>query len=432
VAASGCLGNSSNGSSSPDASAPEDGGGAGSLDGASTPDAAHAQDAAGSSDGAAAALDAASDTGASNGADGGVACGGDGGPGTFTCVGDLGTAREAAGLAALAGGKALVAGGWNATTGALTSAEIFDSTTGTFTPTGAMAAPHLWGEWGGAWPTLANGDVLIAGGLDDTGAVLSSAELYDPTTGAFVTTGPLKTGVIALFPIVLANQSILFIGGWTSTTGSPPTPAWSYTGSGSSEVQQYTPASGAFTDTGPLAEGRFVGCNALLSTGQVLAIGGSTGPSTSESNIEQYDPTSGKWTTVSVLTGTVTACAQAFTLTNGKVLLLGTNTAENADTLDPTTFATAATTGFPMGWVPYYVQLASGDVLAYGGTLSSTPTAMAMVYRAASNTWEASSPMGEARSGATSAVVLTTGDVLVLGGVDATSAALKTAEVYHP
>ena len=343
----------------------------------------------------------------------------------------MATARTAAGIAVLPGGKALVAGGWNATSGVLTSAEVFDSVNETFTPTTAMSYPHLWGAWGAGWPALPGGKVLVAGGLDATGALETQAEIYDPAAGSFATTGPLLTGVISMFPVVLADSSVLFLGGWNSTTGAPPTPGWMYVGSGTSEVQRYVPSTGAFADTGPLAENRLVGCNVVLSTGHVLAIGGSSGQSGNESNIEDYDPAAGTWTTVGTLSSPAT-CTFAFVVSSTKVLLLNNDAAQRADLLDTTAYTTSPTTGYPAGVTPAFVQLATGDVLAIGNGESGAASSKAYLYSVANNTWSATGDMGEPRAGFPPPVLLTTGAVLVAGGTDASGQVTATAELYHP
>ncbi|HEY8088828.1 MAG TPA: kelch repeat-containing protein, partial [Polyangiaceae bacterium] len=297
----------------------------------------------------------------------GGGCPGGGGPGTWMCVGSMATPRVAPGIAALPGGKALVAGGWNATSKVLTSAELFDATTNTFSPTGSMTSEHLWGLWGTTWPTLGNGKVLAAGGLDSTGALVGVAELYDPAAGTFAATASLHTPVISMFPALLGDGSVLLVGGWNSTTGAPPTPGWMFFGSGTSEVQHYDPTAGTWADTGALAENRLTGCAVTLQSGHVLLLGGGTGQSTNEQNIESYDPTAGKWTSVGTLS--TPSCVQAFLLPTGQILMLGDGSAAGSDLIDPTTFAVTPTTGFPSGWAtPVYAQLSNGDVIGMGGT----------------------------------------------------------------
>jgi hypothetical protein len=352
----------------------------------------------------------------------------------------MSSARDVPGGARLLDGRVLVAGGWNAGSGVLTTAEIYDPVAGSFTPTGSMSSGHLWGEWGVSWPLTPSGQVLAAGGLDGLGQIGVNAELYDPTSGTFAPTGNMVFGAISLYPQVQDDGSVLFIGGWDSVT--PQTaielPGWSYTGSGTSRVERYVPATGMFEQTGSLAEPRLFGCDARLSNGDTLVIGGAVGPRTTENNIERYHPASKAWTSIGVLTG-ASFCGRAFVLPNGKLLLTGTGGLTGATTpipgvllFDPATFDVSPTMNAIPGWSPELVQLASGDVLAFGGILGGVPTEMAQVYSVATNTWNAVGNLTEPRGGFVGAHVLASGDVLVVGGTNPRGEALATAEIFHP
>ncbi len=350
-------------------------------------------------------------------------CGG-GGPGTFSCTGSLHTARGAPGGAGLTSGKVLVAGGWNNTDKTLLSAEIYDPVAGTFTTTGSMSGEHLWSGWAGPWPVLASGKVLAAGGLAASGALLGTAELYDPVGGQFAGTGDLGTPVVSFGEVKLQDGSVLLIGGYSTVTVAPPAPSFNYT-AGTNVAQRYDPTSGMFTSA-TLAEVRLFGCNVVLPSGQVLAIGGWQGvPTTFESNIEQYDPVMNQWTTVGTLGTGVTCSANAFLLPGGKVLL------DSSQLLDPDGLTTTPTTNALSISNATFVQLASGDVLAFGGQVSGALSTDAQVYRNATGQWTAVGSMHQARQGSRG-VLMTSGDVLVVGGADESSNALTSAEIFHP
>jgi len=371
--------------------------------------------------------------------DSGPSCTGDGGRETFTCTGSLSVARDVPAGARLPDGTVLVAGGWNDTSGVLTSAEIYDPETGVFTPTGGMAGGHLWGGWGASLPVLPDGKVLVAGGLDAAGKLSSAAELYNPVTRTFSITGGMQVGTISMSPVVLDDGSVLFIGGWDSVTPQTASelPGWSYTGSGTALVERYYPASGLFQSAGSLAEDRLFGCNVRLPTGNVLAIAGAQGPNTIEHNVEQYDVTGGLWTTVASFTG-APFCGAAFMLPNGRVLLTGTGGLTGATPVpgvllfDPATNAIGPTTNALATFSPAFVQLADGDVLAFGGTLNGAPTVTAQVYGAQTNTWKTVGSLNQPRGPALGAFLLASGEVLVVGGTDANGIPLATAEIYHP
>jgi hypothetical protein len=353
----------------------------------------------------------------------------DAGPTTFSCPGSLAVGRIAPAAGPLPGGTVLVAGGWNATGNALLSAEIFDPATGQSTPTGPMAH-DLWGGWGSVMPSAGGGKLLAAGGIDSTGALVATAEIYDPVSGDFTPAGTMPTPVISLFPITLGDGSTLYIGGWNSVVVAPPTPGWQYNGSGTGVVQRYTPG-GSFATTGPLAENRLNGCDVLLPSGKVLTIGGATGPSSFETNIEQYDPTGGAWTTVGTLS--TPSCAFAFALPGTtKVLMTGTGGSPDAQLLDTGTFAVSPTTGAPAGWQAIYTQLPNGDVLGVSGTIGGVDARSAYVFHASTGAWTQVADVPSVHGTAFVLVPLTTGSIAIVGGSDASSAATTNVEIYHP
>jgi WD40 repeat protein len=146
--------------------------------------------------------------------------------GTWTSTGSLQTRRGSHTATLLPDGKVLVAGGTSLTSvqastipldPVLASAEIYDLTTGTWTPTSSMGQPRQHHTA----TLLANGKVLVAGGDNYFGGVLpTTAEVYDPDTGQWSPTLPLVSGRREHIAALLPNGKVLVAGGFnTSDTG---------------------------------------------------------------------------------------------------------------------------------------------------------------------------------------------------------------------
>lgn len=91
---------------------------------------------------------------------------------TFSATGSMKTARSFHTATLLNSGMVLLAGGYN-NTGPLGSAELYNPTTGTFTSTGSLNT----GRYDHTATLLNSGMVLVAGGINNSGT-LSSAELF--------------------------------------------------------------------------------------------------------------------------------------------------------------------------------------------------------------------------------------------------------------
>lgn len=159
--------------------------------------------------------------------------------GVFTSTGSMSTARWNLAAALLTNGKVLVTGGVDANGNILSSAELFDPSTGVFTSTGSMNTARQQHS-----ATLLNtGKVLIVAGLkdpqfNDSTSLLSSAELYDPASGTFTATGGLTIARTNHTTTLLNNGVVLVAGGagWQQNFASaelyyPSTGAFAPTGS---------------------------------------------------------------------------------------------------------------------------------------------------------------------------------------------------------
>jgi hypothetical protein len=113
----------------------------------------------------------------------------------------------------LSNGCVLIVGGRDSSQ-ALSSAEVFNPTTGKFISLGEMSTPRV----GHTATLLKNGKVLITGGRDANDALLDSAEIYEPTsceTGTFHTVQPMILTRCGHTATVLTNGWVLIVGGET-------------------------------------------------------------------------------------------------------------------------------------------------------------------------------------------------------------------------
>ena len=112
----------------------------------------------------------------------------------------------------LADGRVLFAGGCG------TAAEVYDPATGTFSPTGSLAQVRA----SATATRLHDGRVLFAGGYNCAAAgqdgMWASAELYDPTTGTFSPTGSMAAPRSQHTATLLADGRVLIAGGLSGPT----------------------------------------------------------------------------------------------------------------------------------------------------------------------------------------------------------------------
>jgi hypothetical protein len=241
--------------------------------------------------------------------------------GTWSTTGIMSTARIYHTATLLPNGKVLAAGGQNGVGSGkinLSSAELYDPSTGSWSSTGSMNNARRQHTA----TLLPNGEVLVAGG--GGGSLMSLAELYDPAAGTWSTTGSMSAGRANFTATLLPNGEVLVAGG---TNGS------SYP----SSAELYDPAAGTWSTTGSMSVGR-ANCTAtLLPSGNVLVAGGSSGGNTS-SSAELYDPAAGTWSTTGSMSVGRANCT-ATLLPSGNVLVAGGSsggyTSSSAEVYDP-------------------------------------------------------------------------------------------------
>lgn len=215
--------------------------------------------------------------------------------GTWSSTGSLNTARETHTATMLPNGKVLVAGGLDYNYDSLKSAELYDPATGRWSYTGSLNTARAYDTA----TLLPNGKVLVEGGFDgnyyDGGQYsLNSAELYDPDTETWSTTGNLNKFRIAHTATLLPSGEVLVVSG--------------------DSAELYDPVTGTWGVTANLIALRSVDTATLLASGKVLVVSGDSA--------ELYDPAAGTWSITANL-NTPRHSYTATPLTNGRILVAG-------------------------------------------------------------------------------------------------------------
>jgi hypothetical protein len=207
-----------------------------------------------------------------------------------------------AGHTLLLNGQVLVAAGNNTVGSTGNTAELYNPSTGTWRTTGTMQSFHPF-----MLTLLQDGRALA---VDDSGSTGAPGELYDPSTGQWTLTAGMYYAHSGDAAVLLPNGDVLAYGNhfpcYAGQFFNPSANTWSRT-------------------TGQCYTGISVGPLALLGTGKVLLAGGSiiySGKSTSVAHAHLYDPSTNTW----LGTAALNQARAAHTLTRlptGRVLAVG-------------------------------------------------------------------------------------------------------------
>ncbi len=373
--------------------------------------------------------------------------------GTWRTTESLPSPRADFATVALKGGRVLITGGRNPNDQSFSSAYVYDPRPGneSWTKVGLMAAART----APIAAVLADGRVLVAGGYFRTkpsfgdagpgavlaayrpdsprvtgsprarladvappnvGSALATAELFDPGTGTWSATGPMKFARFGAGAVTLADGRVLVVGSGGSGGGVSRVDARAFD---SAEI--YDPKTGRFS----LVAGRLPAINrsALQKQGAPHA-----------NPVPTEDPVVGGGSLVALKDGGAVLIAQSgswkhegditrsfrFDARTGAWTEIGRTFIDvyNPDTTQLVTPGVPSLAGATVAGLP------GGQVLVAGGAGETVPpysntytSASAQLYDPATNIWSPLPPMPEARAGA-AAVVLRDGSVLLAGGSD--------------
>lgn len=251
--------------------------------------------------------------------------------GTWTATQDMALERINHTATLLADGRVLVAGGAESKDGQivapfrynrLTSAELYDPVTGTWTATGHMTRARD----AHSATLLPDGRVLVAGGADRDR--LGAAELYDPATGTWTGTGNLPEPYGGHTAMLLPNGTVLVAGG--DAPSGPGARGWPH-------AAIYDPVTEMWAAVGDMITAPLGHTATLLPDGRVLVSGGRVHGGLESANfdvVEVYDLVTGRWTA----TASMAAARSGHTATllpDGRVLVSGGDQLSSAELYDP-------------------------------------------------------------------------------------------------
>src|SRR5258708_6939312 len=200
--------------------------------------------------------------------------------GTWTFTGNLHSSRDGHTATLLHNGTVLVAGG-ELNNGALASSEVYSQSTGTWSTVGSLNVARV----NASAVLLANGTALAMGGCvaNCQSSTTATAEIYNPTNRTWSPTGNMLTGRANFGAVMLPGGKILAVGGCTTfnINGCANVTA---------KAEIYDPSTGKWSATRLMTVARGALTGTLLPNGKILASTGQNAPGDALVGSELYNP----------------------------------------------------------------------------------------------------------------------------------------------
>ncbi len=352
-----------------------------------------------------------------------------GASGTWSALANVHSARDGHTATLLSNGNVVVAGGENNNL-VISSTEVFSPTTGSWTVSGNLNVARA----NAGAILLPSGMVMIAGGCTSNcqAGTTGSAELFNSVNNSWSSTGSMIQSRTYFGMVLLPSGKVLAAGGCTGLNANGCTAV-------TAKAEVYDPSTGKWSATGSMIAARGALTTTVLPNGMVLAAGGLNAAGTALASAELYNPSTGKWTA----TGRMNAARDEHTATllaTGNVIVVGGENAAGISTnrtelYNPSTGKWTLTGNVNTGRLEHTATLLmNGNLLIAGGTqVTSTSTkvlASAELYNPSTGKWSTTGSMANARTGH-AASIMSSGTVMVISGTGNNND-LLSVESYAP
>jgi len=249
--------------------------------------------------------------------------------------------------------------------------------------------------------SLADGRVLVIGGLGNDASPLASTEIFDPQRNDW-SRGPNLNQARAQHSASLLADGRVLVAGGLDARGQPLA---------SAEI--WTPGSDRWLPAGELAQARSAHDAVVLPDGDVLISSGETRAQHPAQVLERWHAADGRWWPAGYLPFELRQ-SHAVLASNGRVLIFGQDSYAGASAFAwlPDVLDTPSVDAPLRGTL---TALRDGRFMLAGGQRRQSESSAVQIYDPATRRWQSAQPLHHLRSGH-QAIALRDGRVLVLGG----------------